>query len=356
MTLSRLPARLVAIVASLRSLLVVPSAFAWSHEGHRVIGTIASANFDEATAKAVRELLGDQSVADACCWADDVRSDHRYDWIKPLHYINVPRGAERVDLKRDGLDGQQAVSAILKYRDVLKDPEASKEERVLALRLVLHLVGDVHQPLHVSFRDDLGGNKLRLKAFGRDSTLHRAWDTDLVRRRLRDTSGGWPVLSADLREAITPEQRAKWSKSRDPVAWANESLAITRRIYASMPKAPGDVDDSYYAKWMPTVNERLQAAGIRRAVLLNDAFATSEKSGATSGSKDAARKDKADEPSKDPGASAYPTRPLDEGGDTTPGASAAPPARETPRSAPISARERNRTGSPEGGTPASHRL
>jgi len=265
-------ALLVSLVVSW-CLAAVSPAFAWGAEGHRVIGTIASANFDEATAKAVRELLGDETVADACCWADEVRSDRQYDWLKPLHYINVPRRAERLDMTRDALDGQQIVTTIAKYRDVLKDPSKPKEERLLALRLVLHMVGDLHQPLHVSYADDLGGNKLTLTAFGKKSNLHRAWDTDLIRRRLKDTKGGWPVMSADLREAITAEQRAAWTKSLDPLDWANESLVITRKVYANLPKAPGDVDDSYYEQWMPTVNERLQAAGIRLAALLNEAFA-----------------------------------------------------------------------------------
>jgi len=262
-------------VGALLSLCIAATqAFAWGSEGHRIIGTIASANFDDATAKAVRELLGEVSVADACCWADEIRNDSQYDWIKPLHYINVPRKAERVEMSRDGADGQQIISTIIKQRDILKDAKASKEERLLALRLLLHMVGDIHQPLHVSYKDDLGGNKLTLQAFGRKSNLHRAWDTDLIQRRLKDTKGGWPVMSADLRQAITDEQRAQWSKSLEPIAWANESLTITRRVYANMPKAPDDIDDGYYRQWMPTVDERLQAAGIRLAVLLNAALSS----------------------------------------------------------------------------------
>ncbi|MBX3354642.1 MAG: S1/P1 nuclease [Phycisphaeraceae bacterium] len=247
-------------------------ALGWGFEGHRIIATIASSEFTDTTAKAIRELLGETSVADASVWADEVRSDPKWDWIKPLHYINVPRDATRIDMGRDGADGQQIVSTILTYREVLADPTKSSEERLLALRLVLHMVGDVHQPLHVSYRDDLGGNKLTLKAFGRNSNLHRAWDTDLIQRRLKDTKGGWPVMSADLRQAIKPAQRTQWLREREPIAWANESLAITRRIYSRLPKAPSDIDDAYFREWMPVVNERLQAAGVRLGALLNDAL------------------------------------------------------------------------------------
>ncbi len=266
-----------AMLASiLASLLVVGQAFAWGNEGHRIIGTIATAQVSESTSKALRELLGDETTADACVWADEIRSNRSYDWVKPLHYINVPRGAETIDLARDGADGNQVVSAISKYTAILADRSRPKAERLEALRLVLHFVGDVHQPLHVSYSDDLGGNKLSLQAFGKKSNLHRAWDTDLIQRRLKSGKDGWAVLSADLRESITPEQRARWTASRQPIEWANESLAITRRIYANLPKGRGDIDDAYYERWMPTVQERLQAAGVRLAVLLDEALGESK--------------------------------------------------------------------------------
>lgn len=260
------------LLAALALLLGSPQAFAWGGEGHRIIGTIATSFMDEAVLKEVRELLGEMTIADACVWADEIRSDPRYDWVKPLHYINVPRSAERINLDRDGENGQQVVSAIVKYRDVLKDRSRPREERVEALKLVMHFVGDVHQPLHVSYKDDLGGNKLSLNAFGRKSNLHRAWDTDLIQRRLKGTKGGWATMSADLRQSIKPEQQRQWSASLDPIVWANESLTITRRIYRDLPKPPNDIDDAYFERWMPTVNERLQAAGVRLAALLDSAL------------------------------------------------------------------------------------
>lgn len=269
---------IAAIVFAIVLGLCTPRAIAWGNEGHRIVGTIATAHVNETTARALRELLGDETTADACTWADEIRSDRSYDWIKPLHYLNVPRGSTSIDLERDGHDGAQVVSAISKYATILADRSRPKAERLEALRLVLHFVGDVHQPLHVSYADDLGGNKLSLSAFGRKSNLHRVWDTDLIQRRLRETrGGGWAVYSADLRESITAEQRKRWTASRQPIEWANESLSITREIYANLPKGAGDVDDAYYAKWISTVNERLQAAGVRLAVLLDEALSSPAK-------------------------------------------------------------------------------
>lgn len=295
-----------------------PRAFAWGNEGHRIIGTIATSSMDEAVLKEVRDLLGEMTIADACVWADEIRSDRRYDWVKPLHYINVPRNAERILLERDGEDGQQIVSAIVKYRDVLKDRSKPREERVEALKLVMHFVGDVHQPLHVSYKDDLGGNRLALTAFGRKSNLHRAWDTDLIQRRLKDTKGGWATMSADLRETIKPDQRRQWSASLEPIAWANESLATTRRIYAALPKGPGDIDDAYYREWMPTVNERLQAAGVRLALMLNEALGPGTKKSSSKGA------DSSDPAAVPEGGAGAPAAPSD--ATPAPAPSRAPPA------------------------------
>lgn len=260
------------VASTLLALAFANAALAWGNDGHKIVGTIAASYLTEATAKEVRELLGEEVVADACCWADEIRSNKAYDWVKPLHYVNVPRGAEKVDLSRDGLDGMQVVSSIGKYRDILKDRTKTKEERLLALHLVLHFVGDIHQPLHCSYADDLGGNKISLQSFGRKSNLHRVFDTDLIQRRLKDVSGGWAVLSADLRTSIKDEDRAKWSKSLDPLVWANESFDVTKRIYANPPPAPGDVNEIYYQIWIPTIEERLKMGGIRLAAILNDAL------------------------------------------------------------------------------------
>ena len=206
-------------------------------------------------------------------WADKVRSDGQYDWIKPLHYINVPRNATSLDMARDGNDGKQVVSSILKYRDILKDTTKPKEERLLALRLLIHFVGDLHQPFHVSYKEDLGGNKLTIQAFGRKSNMHKVWDSELIQRRLKDTKGGWATMSADLRQSITPAELKKWTASADPAVWANESFSITRTLYRDAPNAKTGVDDAYFRQWLPTLNTCLEVGGVRLGALLNDALA-----------------------------------------------------------------------------------
>jgi hypothetical protein len=246
--------------------------FGWGDDGHKIIATIATAGLSEEAAKKLREILGDETVADAAVWADKMRSNAEYDWIKPLHYINVPRGAKSLDMNRDGANGQQIVSSINKYRDILKNPESTKDERLLAVRLLFHFVGDIHQPFHVSYKEDLGGNKLTIQAFGRKSNMHKVWDSDLINRRLKDTKGGWAVMSADLRESITAPERKKWTASADPAVWANESFSITRQLYSTAPTGKAGIDDVYFKQWLPTLNTCLEVGGVRLGALLNDAL------------------------------------------------------------------------------------
>ena len=254
--------------------------FAWGADGHRIVGTIAASQLSPEATKAVAELLGEHNIADSCYWADEMRSNPAYDWVKPLHYINVPRGATTVDMKRDGLDGQQVVGAIQKYRVILADKSLSKEERLLALRLLLHFIGDIHQPLHASYSDDKGGNLLTVRAFGAKSNMHKVWDSDLITHEMSGSKSArktWQELADDLRKSIKPRQIAQWKKSLDPVAWADESLAVAIQIHANLPKPPtesggDDVAEPYAKRWTETVHERLQTAGVRLAAVLNEAL------------------------------------------------------------------------------------
>ena len=107
--------------------------------------------------------------------------------------------------------------------------------------------------------------------------MHRVFDSDLIGRRLKDTKGGWATMSADLRTAITDKQRSEWAASRDPLAWANESFELTRRAYREQPDPRTGIDDAYWKRWMPVVNQRLAMGGVRLAEVLNDAFGKAAK-------------------------------------------------------------------------------
>lgn len=245
------------------------TAIAWGPEGHRITGEIAAAHLTDESNAAIENILGNANLARATTWADEVRDRREHEWTMPLHYINVPRSAGSINMDRDCENGLCVVGAIRDFEKKLRDPQTPLNERRDALRFLIHFIGDIHQPMHVSYRDDLGGNQIDVVLFGEQSNLHRVWDTGLIRGRLGE--GGIGALSQELNDAITPELKAQWTRSLDPVIWANESLSITQRIYKELPRG-GELGQPYYERNIGDVLERLAMAGIRMAAMLNDIF------------------------------------------------------------------------------------
>lgn len=242
----------------------------WGAQGHRIVASIAEGLLTDAAADAILEILGDESLADISTWPDKIRGDRRYDWVKPLHYINVPRSATSVDLSRDGRRYQNVVNAIPRFLEDALDERKPAVERRNALAFVVHFVGDVHQPLHVSYSDDKGGNSVRVRFFGSRRKLHGVWDTSMIARR---AGGDWRAYAEELAGSIDEELQSELAGVVEPVDWANESLSYTRTTVYEF----GDdhrLGEAYYDKNLPVVEDRLIGAGVRLAALLNAAFGT----------------------------------------------------------------------------------
>lgn len=252
-------------------------ALAWGPDGHRVTGEIAWRLLSRPARDAILEILSegrDGTLAEAAAWADtDARDDRRYRWLEPLHYVNVDPDARSVTA---GRECGCVVGAIEKARDGLRDRTRSRAERLEALRLLAHFVGDVHQPLHVSHPDGRGGTTIDVRFDGRETTLHRVWDGDLLRRRLREVGsrrgGRWRAFAHSLADTTTPAQRRAWRKAEDPRVWAQESLELARRHTFAV-RENARLGDAYYDEAMPVVAERLAQAGVRLAAQLEAALA-----------------------------------------------------------------------------------
>ena len=264
-------------VGWLAGLCVASSCFAWGEDGHRIVGALAAERLSPEARAVVIELLGNDDLATAGLWADQIRGDASWDWAKPLHYVNLPRDGSVFDAARDCPEGQCVVAAIPRFLTVASDASRPMAERRDALRFAIHFIGDLHQPLHAGYKDDLGGNRIQVTAFGDIRTnLHALWDSVLIRDRI---AGDWQAYAQLLRSAITPALAAEWASQSDSAAWANESAAITKTIYAELP-ADAKVGAEYAKSNMPTIERRLSMAGVRLAHAINRAF---KKSSAGSG-------------------------------------------------------------------------
>ncbi len=252
--------------------------YGWGGNGHRIVGAIAASYLTEEARNAVTDLLGEETLATASTWADEIKSDESYNWAFRLHFINLPRDSEKVDLARDCVDGDCVVAAINKYSGILADAHAGKEKRIEALRFLVHFIGDIHQPMHVSYADNLGGNTVKVSWFGKtDDTgpfgdfkwnLHGVWDFGFISQR---TGKDWVALAIRIRSDINDIQLIDWSSTRNPLDWANESYYITRQIYSQLPEDKV-LGQDFYEKNIATVETRLAAAGVRLAALLNRSF------------------------------------------------------------------------------------
>ena len=242
-------------------------ALAWGAMGHRVTGDIAE-HYLSAQAKAqIHAILGVESLAEAATYPDDMRSSPEEFWQKtanPWHYVTLkqPHHYHAEDAPQQG----DAVTALSKFTATLKDANASKEDKQLALRFIVHIIGDLHQPLHVSdaARNDKGGNTIKLKYFGHDSNLHKVWDSEM----LDGTDLSFSELSGWLRKYIGKEELAAWS-SVSPQDWIRESSELREKSYPAADELSWD----YSFQQMPVVKKRLQMGGVRIANYLNAVFA-----------------------------------------------------------------------------------
>jgi hypothetical protein len=249
-------------------LFVSHSACGWGQTAHRVTGAIAEQYLTDEARIAIQKILPDESLAEASTWADEMRSDPGVFWQKtasPWHYVTVPSGKTYGDIgapKRG-----DAVSALAGFRETLLDQKARRVDKQLALRFIVHLVGDLHQPMHSGNGKDRGGNDFKVKFMGNSSNLHRVWDSDLVNHQKLSYSE-WVSW---LNDKITESEANSW-KVTDPQVWIAESAEIRDTVYP----ATNSVSWDYIYSNMPIVKRRLQQAGIRLAAYLNEVFADVE--------------------------------------------------------------------------------
>lgn len=244
--------------------LIANEAYGWGQTGHRVTGEIAETYLTPEAKQAITDLLGPEDLAEASTYADEMRSNPSEFWQRtasPWHYVNVTLGQAYMKAPPEG----DAVSALDLFSRTLKDPSSPKENKQLALRFIVHIIGDLHQPFHSGTSEDRGGNLIRVKFFGDDTNIHRVWDSELIDgQQLSYTE--W---TKRLKRQINPKQAEAWMET-DPKVWIAESVKIRAGLYPENPVLSWDYQ---YAN-MPTVKQRLQMGGVRIAAYLNQLFSS----------------------------------------------------------------------------------
>lgn len=235
----------------------------WGQNGHRTVGETANQHIKSKARKKIDKILNGQSIADASTYADEIKSDRAYDQYKPWHYANIPFDQTYSQAEKNPQG--DIVSGIEECIQQLKSGELNLEKEQFYLRMLIHLVGDMHQPLHFGLKEDKGANDFKVKWFNKPSNLHRVWDTQMIESynmSYTELTNNLPELSKSEIESI---------KSGTLLDWVEENRELTKKVYKS-----ADLDENlsyrYMYDWFGIAKTQMKKAGIRLAVILNDIY------------------------------------------------------------------------------------
>ncbi|WP_183575932.1 S1/P1 nuclease [Mucilaginibacter sp. X5P1] len=242
-------------------------AMAWGTTGHRICGQIAESYLTPKARAAVHAILGHESIAIASNWADFIKSDPSYSYLSSWHYIDLNKAYTYPELV-DFLNQDTNVDAYTKLNFLigeLKKKDISKPNRLLYLHMLIHIVEDVHQPMHVAHADDKGGNDFKVTWFNASTNLHSVWDSQLIDfQQLSYTEYATAI------NHTTPAEVTEWQSA--PISkWLFESNQIAEILYTDI-KPEDNLSYKYNFSHIDTLNRQLLKAGVRLAGILNQIF------------------------------------------------------------------------------------
>ncbi|TDQ30842.1 S1/P1 nuclease [Zeaxanthinibacter enoshimensis] len=235
----------------------------WGKTGHRVVGEVAQELISSKTRKAINKILDGQTLAEISTYADEIKSDRAYDAYSPWHYVNYPFNLvySEVTPAPEG----DLVMGIQNSIQVLKDPERTKEEKAFYLKMLVHLLGDLHQPLHAGRGEDKGGNDIQVMWFGKGSNLHRVWDSHMI----DDYGMSYTELSNTLPKISKKERKAM--QKGNVLQWVEETQELAEQVYGTA-ESGDKLGYSYSYKHWDLVEKQLLTGGVRLASVLDSIF------------------------------------------------------------------------------------
>jgi hypothetical protein len=262
--------RILCFLLAATVLLPAP-AHAWGALGHRLIASLAWDDLTPQTRRRIDALLAGEPVptlAGVASWADQLRDNDPELGRRTArwHYVNIGEHDCQYQLPRDCPGGNCVVEAIRVQTAILADPGRSREERVQALKFVVHFVGDVHQPLHAGYGHDKGGNDVQINWNGKGTNLHSLWDS----RMLASTQREETAYLAYLRKLPRPPQ-AQMTLPPPAAQWAQDACRVVKQPGFYPPGAR--LRQSYVDQHLPIAERQMRAAGVALAGVLNAALA-----------------------------------------------------------------------------------
>lgn len=251
-------------LTTLLCLAVALAAGAWSQKGHDVTAYIAEQHLTPQARAAVDSILDGRSMVYWSNWLDNASHQMDHAYTRTWHYKNIDEG-ETYESAQANPSGD-VVTAIKQQIEVLTDPATTKADAALALKILIHIVGDMHQPMHLGHASDLGGNRVKMKFFDRNTNLHSIWDSSLVESGHKWSYTEWHQQI----DTTDPEKIAAITKgSVDD--WARETYNIATQCYVYF--RPGNkVMYNDIARWTPVIEQQFLRGGLRLAHILNSIY------------------------------------------------------------------------------------
>lgn len=241
------------------------TAYPWGQKGHDTVAYIAECHLSPEAKAAAEELLDGRSIVYYANWLDNASHTPEYSFSKTWHYKNIDEDEtfETAKINEKG----DIVTALEKQIAVLRDTTLSKEERSLALKMTVHLLGDIHQPMHLGHASDLGGNRWEVRYFKNPTNLHSVWDSKIVESAHKWSYSEW---QEQIDRADTA-QTAEILSLSTPQEWAKETYMISKEVYEKTPQ-DFNIEYNYIAEWTPLIEQQFLKGGLRLAEVLNVAL------------------------------------------------------------------------------------
>ncbi len=250
----------IAVILYSIILLIIPKhSFSWYQKGHQIISEIALNYLDSTTRVNVQKYLGNTSFEEASIWMDMMRYDYKYNYMNTWHYINIEK-----DEIYNASNDENIINELDKVLQQLKNRKLlSNDEVKMNLLILFHLIGDLHQPLHVGYAMDRGGNSIQVDYLGHATNLHSVWDDEIIQNENIST-----VDCLNIYNSLTKDQ-ADSIKKINTIDWMMQSRSLLADVYNFQ---DSKLDDNYSKKMKAIIEKQLLHAGLRLGAILKSYF------------------------------------------------------------------------------------
>ena len=247
------------------AMLIPAMAFAWGAKGHDIVACVAEKNISKKTRRAVEEVLGGHSMVYVANWMDNASHTKEYAYTKTWHYVNVdPKEQTYYNSEKEAKG--DVVTAINSIVANLKSGDLNPEDERAQLMMLIHLVGDMHCPMHAGHKSDRGGNDTKVKYFNSKKKLHSVWDSDIIESAHRWSHSEWQ----EQIDRVNKKMKRTMTHGR-PEDWIEESVLLANDVYTRSTTG-NNLSYDYVAYYAPLLERQLLKAGIRLAYLLEQIY------------------------------------------------------------------------------------